>query len=139
MTRPKFLDPSSLTRAERIVAISAWLGVVNAFVPWWFRVQTSGGPRSFTAGLSKAGTIAWLCFATAAVLVLVRNWLWPDPATPHDGPIYTLLGAGALAALIAQATLLDAEWLGFYVAVLLAVAVFVGGILRRRERRAGWR
>jgi hypothetical protein len=122
-----------------VVAVAAWLGVVNALVPWWFRAETVHGARTFTAGLSKAGTIAWICFALAGLLVLARNWIWPDPAPAHDGALYALLGAGALAALAFQSTLVDAEWIGYWVGVLLAFVVLVAGLIRRRERRTGGR
>lgn len=139
MPRPKFLDPSSLTKAERLIAVGSWLGVVNAFVPWWFRAETAGGARTFTAGLSKAGTVAWLCFALAALLILGRSWIWPNPAPRRDGTLYALFGAGAAIALAVQGLRVGPLWIGFYVAILLAAVVFVGGMLRRNERRAGWR
>lgn len=139
MARQKFLDPSSLTRAERIVAICAWGGVINAFIPWWFRTVTPSGAQTFNASITAAGTAAWLCFAAAALLVLIRNWVWPDPAPHHDGALYTIIAVCALIALSITTFRVRSEWIGYYVAIPLAVGLFIGGILRRKERRTGWR
>jgi hypothetical protein len=139
VARPRFLDPSSLTRAERIVAISAWLGVVNALLPWWYRAETDNGIQTHSAVITTGGTIAWACFGVAAVVILVRSWIWPDPAPHRDGAVYVLAGAGALVALSIQSFTLNSAWIGYIVAALLGMALTAGGLLRRRERRAGWR
>jgi len=139
VAKRKFLDPSSLTRAERLIAVSAWLGVVNAFAPWWFRTVTPSGPQTFNASITAAGTATWLCFAAAALLVLMRNWIWPDPAPQHDGALYTLIATSALISLSITSFTLRSAWFGYYVAIALASLLFIGGLLRRRERRAGWR
>lgn len=139
VARPRFLDPSSLTKAERIIAVCAWAGVVNAFIPWWFRTVTPNGPQTFSASITTAGTATWLCFAAAALLVLIRNWVWPDPAPHHDGALYTIISICALIALSITSFRLRSEFIGYYVAIALAVGLFIGGVMRRKERHAGWR
>lgn len=32
----------------------------------------------------------------------------------------------------------DADWIGIYVALVLAIALTMGGLRRRAERKAGW-
>jgi len=136
----RFLDPSTLTRAERIVALAAWLGVINAAIPWWYRVSTAAGRTvQFSAGIDWTGLVAWGCFGLAGVLVLVRAWIWPEPAPHRDGAIYLLLGIVALVSLSVQSFTQDDAWLGFFVGVLLAGLLALGGATRRRERGAGWR
>lgn len=121
------------------MAICAWGGVVNAFAPWWFRTVGETGTMSFNAGITSAGTAAWMCFGAAALIVLIRNWIWPDPAPQHDGALYAILGVCALVALSITSFTLESAWLGYYVAIGLATFLFIGGLLRRKERRSGWR
>lgn len=140
MSRSSFIDPSTLTRSERIVAVFAWLGVVNAIIPWWYRVTTTGGDlRRFNAGVDWTGVAAWICFGAAALLVLVRAWIWPEPAPHRDGAAYLIFGVTALAALSIQSVTHKAATTGFYLAVFLAIGLAVGGAMRRRERLSGWR
>lgn len=140
MPERRFLDPSTLTRAERLVGVSAWLGVVNAAIPWWYRAETSSGEvLSFNAGVDWTGTVAWVCFGIASVLVLVKAWIWPEPAPHKDGILYTLAGLVALGSLTVQSTSHESAAAGFYLALALAFGLTVGGTLRRRERHSGWR
>jgi hypothetical protein len=138
MAERKFLNPFSLTKAERVVAVAAWVGVINAFVPWWFRTVTPNGPQTFNASITMAGTATWICFAGAAVLVLTRNWVWPDPAPRRDGAVYAILGACALVSLSITSFTLKSAWIGYYVAIALGAALLIGGLMRQRERRSGW-
>ena len=112
---------------------------MNAFIPWWFRTVSENGPQTFNAGITPAGTATWLCFAAAALLVLMRNWIWPDPAPQHDGILYTLIATSALVSLSITSFTLRSAWIGYYVAIGLASLLFVGSLMRSRERRAGWR
>lgn len=110
----------------------------NGFIPWWYRVVTPERTYSYNAGLTGWGTVAVASGAVAALAVLLRAALWPEPAHPRDAVLYAALGALALVALGVQLLRTDADWIGVYVAITLAIALIVGGIRRRAERRAGW-
>ncbi|HEX9711100.1 MAG TPA: hypothetical protein VGB52_00915 [Actinomycetota bacterium] len=132
------IDFSSLTRTERI-ALGAGLGLfVNGFVPWWYRVRTIEGIVHYNGGLTDLGIVAVFAGAAAAILVGARASIWPDPAPQRDGTVYALLGAIALANLIAQMLRTQAEWMGLYASIALAALLLAAGIKRRAERRAGW-
>lgn len=132
------LDLSSLTRAERRVLASGGLLFLNGIVPWWYRTSTPSGSSSYNAGLTGWGTAAVLAGALAAVAVLARASVWPGPAPRWDGTLYTTLGAFALLALLVQLSRGRANWIGIYVALILAIALTRAGLRRRSERRSGW-
>ncbi len=134
----KTLDFSSLTRAERVVFVSAVALVVNGFIPWWYRVATTEGTYTYNAGLTGYGVFAVAAAAVVIAAVLGRTNIWPHSAPRGDGIAYAALGATASAALVAQMTSARGEWIGLYVGLALAVTLAVGGLLRTRQRRAGW-
>lgn len=138
MGKAKTLDPSTLSKPERIVAAASWLGVINAAIPWWFRAHTSSGTETFNAGLTYEGLLVYATFGAAAALVLIRAWIWPQPAPRRDGTLYALLGIGTLVALSARTLGGAGSWIGPWVALVLSVAVTAAGFVRRRERQRGW-
>lgn len=135
---PKGIDLSSLSPAERMVLTSGGLLFCSGIVPWWYRAETPDGGYSYNAGLTGWGTAAVLAGAACAIGVLVRAARWPRGAPRIDGIAYTDLGALSVAALLIQSTRAQAIWWGFYVGLLLAALLAVGGIRRLLERRAGW-
>lgn len=132
------LDLSALTRAERTVLIGGALLFANGFLPWWYRTQTIRGMVSYNAGLTGPAIVAVIAGALAAVAVLSRAAIWPEPAPAKDGLVYTLLGLLALGASIATATTDTDAWLGTYAGIILAAILTLGGLRRRRERAGGW-
>ena len=135
---PKSLDLSSLTRAERVVLTSAVLLVVNGFVPWWYRVTTQRGTHHYNAALTGFGVIAVAAGALAALSVLARTNIWPQPAPRADGSLYTVLGMVAVVSLVTELGRANSAWIGSYVGLGLAFVITAAGMTRRRQRRAGW-
>ena len=133
------IDFTSLTRAERIVLLAGTLGFVNGFVPWWFRTTNSAGKHfGYNAGLNGWSTLAVAAAALAAVAVLARAAIWPEPAPHKDGLLYTALGAVSVIAVTIQIAQHRSTWIGIYVASVFAVLLAFGGMRRRRERARGW-
>ena len=132
------LDFTSLTRAERSVLASGGLLFADGLIPWWYRAVTPQGTFSYNAGLTGLGAIAVLAGAVAAVAVLARAAIWPEPAPRRDGTAYAGLGLIALIVLVVQLARTRAEWIGIWVAIVFAIALVAAGLRRRVERRAGW-
>ena len=110
----------------------------NGFVPWWYRSVTASGTITYNAGLTNWSVIAVLAGAAAAIAILARAAIWPEPAPGRDGTVYTLLGLVALVTLVANALTGQGVWLGLYAGIGLASILVLGGTRRRRERRTGW-
>jgi hypothetical protein len=132
------LDFSTLTSAERLVLMSGVLLFANGFLPWWFRATARGQARMYGAGLTGWGTIATLAGAAAAITVVARASIWPEPAPRRDGLLYSGFGGLASLALGAQLVLGSHNYLGVGAEAVFAKMLTAGGILRRRERRSGW-
>lgn len=92
------LDFSSLTRAERLVLASGALLFADGFVPWWYRVATPERTYAYNAGLTGWSVLAVAAGAAAAIAVLARAAIWPEPAPRRDGLLYVALGTLAIAA-----------------------------------------
>jgi len=134
----KRLSISALTGAERLVLAGAALGVVNGFVPWWYRARIATGTVTYAAGLTTWSTLAVGASFVAAAAVLARASIWPDPAPRSDGGLYVSLGVAAMGLLVAGAVTGSGAWLGLYAGIALAAAVAWGGVRRWTERRSGW-
>lgn len=132
------IDFSTLTAAERAVIITGSLLFADGFIPWWYRISTSSGSFRYNAGFSGWGTAAVIAGAAAAVGVLLRAMIWPEPAPRRDGAVYALLGTTAMVSLLLQLARPGVEWIGLYVGLILACALTAAGIRRHRERRSGW-
>lgn len=136
MSRP--IDFSALTRAERAVLLSATLGFLNGLMPWWYRTSGPSGTFLYPASLRPLSLLAVTCAALAAMIALVRAWIWPEPAPDRDGLVYTALGALATGSLLIQIAWGTAPWIGLGLGLLLSVGLTTAGYRRRRERTAGW-
>lgn len=132
------VDFSSLTRAERTVLIGSGLLFANGFVPWWFRASVAGGAFTGNAGLSNPTFIAVLAGAVAAIAVLARAMIWPEPAPRKDSVVYLALGIAAGGATIVSLATRSGVWLGHYASLTLSAIVILGAVRRARERRSGW-
>lgn len=132
------IDLSSLTRPERLVLASGAGQLLNGMIPWWYRVVTVDGRVSYNAGLRDWGVVAVLSGAAAAVLVLIRAAIWPEPAPRQDGLIYGALGLLGTVAITVQATRAEEAWIGLFIGLFLALVLAGAGVWRRSERRAGW-
>ncbi|MFP5224241.1 MAG: hypothetical protein ACLGH3_01590 [Actinomycetota bacterium] len=138
MPRGRDIDPSTLSPSERIVALAAWLGVLNGLIPWWFQAATERGTVRYNAGLTFGGVTTFVVLAAAGLIVLFRAWIWPRPAPRKDGAIYILLGLAALVALSVLNRTVENAWIGYWVGVADAGVLTVAGFARRRERLRGW-
>jgi hypothetical protein len=136
VSRP--LDFSALTRAERGVLLSGSLGLLNGLMPWWYRTNTAAGTFLYPASLRPLSLLAVTCCALAAVIALVRAWIWPEPAPSKDGLVYAALGALATGALLIELVTGTAPWVGIGLGLLLAAGLATAGVRRRQERTAGW-
>lgn len=132
------LDLSSLTRAEQLVLASGFLLALNGFIPWWYRVATATSTYTYNAGLTGLGVVVVATGAIAAIGVLGRTNIWPQPAPRADGMAYAVLGLVATVATLVEVSRSDAEWIGSYVALGLALVLTLAGFVRSRQRRAGW-
>jgi hypothetical protein len=132
------IDLSSLTRAERQILAAAVLQYVNGFVPWWYQAVTAHGTTRYNAGLTGWGVIAVVAAGLAAIAVLARASIWPEPAPRMDGIVYACLGAVPMIGLAVDAASRDGDWIGSWVAIALAAALVAAGLQRRQERRTGW-
>ena len=110
----------------------------SGFVPWWFRTTTVDGSTSYNAGLTDFTVVAVLAGAVAAIAVLARAAIWPEPAPDRDSILYGALGLVAVIALMLTALVRNGVWVGTYAGLALAGVLLLGGVRRRRERRAGW-
>jgi hypothetical protein len=120
------------------VFVGAGLLFANGFVPWWFRSATSAGVVTYNAGLTGPTLIAVLSGAAAALAILGRAMIWPEPAPRKDSIVYVLLGVAAVAALVVGIMTMQGIWLGPYAGIVLAGIMILGGVRRARERRSGW-
>jgi hypothetical protein len=120
-----------------VIGAAAWLGVLNALIPWWFKTP---GPDQvyFNAGLTFPGLATFLFLAAAGLTVIARAWIWPKPAHKRDGLVYSVLGIAALVALSFLTRMVDHAWLGYWVGVADAGVLTIAGFARRRERLRGW-
>lgn len=136
VSRP--IDFSALTRAERGVLTSGTLGLLNGLMPWWYRTHSPAGTFLYPASLRGLSLLAVICCTLAALIALVRAWIWPEPAPARDGLVYAALGAISTAALVAQIVTGTAPWVGLGLGLLIAIGLTTAGVRRRRERTAGW-
>lgn len=109
----------------------------NAFVPWWFRLETTRRTYWHGAGLTRLGVAAALIGFVVAIAVIVRAARYPDRG-PADGSAYVALGLGALAAVGVDLATTSGAWAGAWVGAALGALIALGGLIRRRERRRGW-
>lgn len=137
VSRP--LDLSALTPGERGVLLLGTAGFVNGMIPWWYRTESPAGTFLYPASLRTLSLLSVICCAFAALVVLGRAWIWPQPAPARDGLIYTALGAMSAFALIAQSLLGTSPWVGLGLGLLISTGLTASGLRRRRERAAGWR
>lgn len=132
------IDFSSLSRAERRVLTTGILLFANGIIPWWYRLKIDEDTFTYNAGLAGLGLVACGCGGLAAIAVVLRANIWPNPAPAKDGTVYTGLGLVATTALVVELLSESARWLGLYVALTLAVVLAASGWLRRAERARGW-
>lgn len=132
-------DLSQLTRAERAALAAGGLLFLNAFVPWWFRIETPGRAYLHDGGLTGLSLVASLAGLAAAVVVLARGARDPRLESPLEAPVCMGAGTLALGALAVQVIRREGSWVGLYVALFLAVSLIAAGVARAHERRAGWR
>lgn len=133
------VDLSQLTRAERGALVSGGLLFLNAFAPWWFRVDTPGRTYFHNGGLTGWSLVASLAGLVAAVVVLARSARDPRIESPLEAPVCMAGGILALGALAVQVIQREGSWIGLYVAFFLSAALVAAGFARAQERRAGWR
>jgi hypothetical protein len=132
-------DLSQLTRAERGALAAGGLLFVNAFVPWWFRVDTPARTYFHNGGLTGWSLVASLAGLAAAAVILARGARDPRIESPLEAPVCMAAGTVALGALAVQVIVGEGSWVGLYVAFFFAVALVAAGFARAQERRAGWR
>lgn len=132
------IDFSSLTPAERTVFTGGALLFVDGFVPWWYRTAGPSGVVTYNAGLTDWSVVAVAAGAIAVVAILARAAIWPEPAPGKDGALYTLLGVTGFTTLVGQSLTGTGVWWGVYSGIGLSAILTLGGLRRRRERRAGW-
>ena len=133
----------ALRTAEKIIVITGFALFIDGFLPWY---QVSVGPISVTAngweapgaiwsilailiGTTMAGTIIFKHFARAGLPYAVQGFTWPK--------IYLGGGVAALAFVLIK-YLNESSYLGFafYVGLIAATALAVGGVLLFREETA---
>lgn len=136
VSRP--IDFSALTRAERAVLLAGTLGFLNGLLPWWFRTSSPAGVFLYAASLRPLSLLAVSCSGLAAMIALVRAWIWPEPAPDRDGLAYSALGALGTGALLVELVWGGAAWVGIGLGLLLSGGLTYAGFRRRRERTAGW-
>lgn len=132
------IDLSSLTRAERLVLATGVALFASGFAPWWFRTATDDGAFTYNAGLTGWSVVAVGAAAFAAVAVLARAWIWPQPAPAKDGTLYALLALVATGAIVMELVTGVGAWIGTWTGLALAVVMLGGGLQRRIERARGW-
>lgn len=136
VTMARRIDLSSLSPAERAVSLSGGVLFVNGFIPWWYRIPTPGRTYFHNAGLTGLGLLAVLSGFIAALAVLLRRR--PMHGLRVDWLLYMVLGSTALVALGVQARRLPEGWIGYWIALAMAIVMIFAGLRRARERRRGW-
>lgn len=131
------VDLSALSRGERLVLAASGLLLLNAFIPWWFRVPTPGRTYWHNAGLTGWSALAVLVAFVTACAVLMRAARFPARG-PADGLAYSGAGLVVVGALTADAARVGAAWIGLYLSLALGAGIVWAGMVRRAERRAGW-
>lgn len=132
------IDLSSLTSPERTILISAIVLVVDAIIPWWYRIATPTGAYHYNAGLTGYGVLAFVAGLVAALIVIARASIWPEPAPTSDSIVYAVLGFIVTASILIQLAQERTGWIGAWIGLAAGLGIIVGAIRRRTRRRAGW-
>jgi hypothetical protein len=135
---------NALSIGEKIILVAGVILFIVGFLPWYsvdlgtFGSYTRSGWESpgaiwsilaILVGLAMAGVVALKTFGTAAIPDNVSGFTWPK----------IHLGGGVLALVLVLIKLAnESSYLGFafYIGIIAAAALAVGGLLMYREEMA---
>ncbi len=122
----------TMNKQRKFILIAAVVGIISMFLPWvrisFFGISTSAN------GMHGSGILVFLCFIGAGVVAFLG-----DQTKNLDKTFWFIaLACGALASLIMVWNLIDVMGggmsflsIGFYLAVLAAVAVLLAAYIYR--------
>jgi len=129
--------PSHINRAEAIGAVSAAVGVLVAFLPWYSYPAGTGHITVNAFRASVLGDVFFLAIAAAILLLLIGRGFVDDVVTPYIPESTAHAAAAALAMgtvliqLIVARSTGRALGAGIFLAVLAAAGLCTACVFRR--------